>query len=64
MIHKELTNAAAEVAGNTPGKGSTGEEDEDGYNRKETNELNKGEGLREKKRSQVFEWGRHLYHAR
>eukprot|EP00965_Chrysotila_dentata_P030144 1003765-Pleurochrysis_carterae.AAC.1 len=64
MIHKELTIAAAEVAGETPGKRWIGEEEPEGYNRKEVEELNKEERLREKKRNQVFEWGGHLYHAR
>eukprot|EP00965_Chrysotila_dentata_P083199 2745379-Pleurochrysis_carterae.AAC.1 len=64
IIHSELTTAAAEVTGEAPGKRGAGEEEADGYNNKEVNELNKEEGLRERKRRQVFEWSRHLYHAR
>eukprot|EP00965_Chrysotila_dentata_P258883 6213373-Pleurochrysis_carterae.AAC.3 len=64
IIHNELTIAAAEAAGEAPGKRGAGEEEADGYNRKEMNALNKEEGLRERKRNQVFEWCRHLYHAR
>eukprot|EP00965_Chrysotila_dentata_P187009 6171866-Pleurochrysis_carterae.AAC.1 len=30
----------------------------------EENRLNKKEGLRERRRHQVFKWNRHLYHAR
>eukprot|EP00965_Chrysotila_dentata_P090798 2996672-Pleurochrysis_carterae.AAC.2 len=36
----------------------------DGYNYREKRELNEEDGLRERKRHQVFEWYRHLYHAR
>eukprot|EP00965_Chrysotila_dentata_P167685 5537600-Pleurochrysis_carterae.AAC.1 len=61
IIQKELMQVAAEVAGKDMkemrGAG-------DGYNFNEERELNKEEGLRERKRHQVFEWNRHLYHAR
>eukprot|EP00965_Chrysotila_dentata_P213544 6187681-Pleurochrysis_carterae.AAC.2 len=63
-IHEELTKTAAEVAGEATEMKEAGEGEVDGYNHREEKELNKEEGLRERRRNQVFKWSRHLYHAR
>eukprot|EP00965_Chrysotila_dentata_P162843 5377752-Pleurochrysis_carterae.AAC.1 len=64
IIHKELIKAAAEVAGEATEMRGAGEGEADGYNHREEKELNKEEGLRERKRNHVFKWSRHLHHAR
>eukprot|EP00965_Chrysotila_dentata_P085205 2811201-Pleurochrysis_carterae.AAC.2 len=64
IIQQELTKAAAEVMGEVTEMTGAGEREADGYNRLEEKELNKEERLRERKRTQVFKWSRHLYHAR
>eukprot|EP00965_Chrysotila_dentata_P073577 2430365-Pleurochrysis_carterae.AAC.1 len=50
--------------GNTRGNEKARDEEEDGYDRREKQQLNKEERDRERKRHQVFEWSRHLYNAR
>eukprot|EP00965_Chrysotila_dentata_P154770 5114130-Pleurochrysis_carterae.AAC.1 len=65
IIQDELTRAAAEVAGESINRPEGVDRNEvDGYNHREERELNKEEGLREKKRHQTFMWSRLLYHAR
>eukprot|EP00965_Chrysotila_dentata_P070041 2313504-Pleurochrysis_carterae.AAC.1 len=57
--------AAAEVAGENINKSEgAGGSEVDGYSHREKREVNKEEGLRERKRHQGFMWSRHLYHAR
>eukprot|EP00965_Chrysotila_dentata_P056336 1868767-Pleurochrysis_carterae.AAC.1 len=63
-MQNELMKVAAEVAGEKTGSGNTDGGENDRYNHKEERELNKEEGLRERKRNHTFMWSRHLYHAR
>eukprot|EP00965_Chrysotila_dentata_P164700 5437938-Pleurochrysis_carterae.AAC.1 len=65
ILQTELTNIAAEVGGGRTQKSNgVREGEENGYDRREEQQLNKEERVRERKRHQVFKWDRLLYHAR
>eukprot|EP00965_Chrysotila_dentata_P091038 3005822-Pleurochrysis_carterae.AAC.1 len=65
IIQNELMKVAAEVAGENINRSEeAGGSEVDGCNHREKRELNKEEGLRERKRQQAFMWSRHLYHTR
>eukprot|EP00965_Chrysotila_dentata_P116212 3841848-Pleurochrysis_carterae.AAC.1 len=61
---QEKIGSGGRGGGGSHRDGRAGEGEVEGYNRRVEKELNKEEGLRERKRNQVFKWGRHLYHAR
>eukprot|EP00965_Chrysotila_dentata_P002406 78225-Pleurochrysis_carterae.AAC.1 len=65
IIQDELMKTAAEVAGENINRAEgAGGSEVDGHNHREELELNKEEGLRERKRHPSFLWSRHIYHAR
>eukprot|EP00965_Chrysotila_dentata_P237655 6202042-Pleurochrysis_carterae.AAC.2 len=65
ILQTELTKIAAEAGGGKAQENNMArDEEENGYDRREEQQLNKEERVRERKRHQVFKWNRLLYHAR